>query len=56
VNRLTFHIGFHNLQLKASQDGILGHQFKKGLKSFPPSYSQSLFMVDFIENHSLLWF
>jgi hypothetical protein len=38
------------------RDGILGHQFKKRLKSFASSYSQSLLLADFKENHTLLSF
>jgi hypothetical protein len=36
--------------------GILEHEVDKRLKSFAPCYSQSLLLVDFTENHTLLWF
>jgi hypothetical protein len=39
-----------------SKDGILGHQFNKGLESFAPCYSQFLLLEDFKENHTFLWF
>jgi hypothetical protein len=36
-------------------DGILGHQFYIRLESFAPCYSQSRLLVDFKENHTLLF-
>jgi hypothetical protein len=40
------------------RDGILGHQFNKRSESFAPSYTQSILLADFKENHTgtLLWF
>jgi hypothetical protein len=37
------------------RNGILGHQFEKGLESFAPCYSQSLLLVDFKENYTLIF-
>jgi hypothetical protein len=42
--------------LNVCRNGILRHQFHKRLESFAPSYSQSLLLADFKENHTLLWF
>ena len=39
---------------EGNRDRILGHQFNKRLESFAPCYSQSLLLVDFKENHSLM--
>jgi hypothetical protein len=39
-----------------SGDGILGLQFDKRFESFDPCFSQPLVLVDFKENHYLLWF
>jgi hypothetical protein len=38
------------------RDGILGHQFNQRLEYYASYYSQSLLLVDFKENHTLLWF
>ncbi len=35
---------------------FLDINLKKRLESFVPCYSQSLLLVDFKENHTLLWF
>ncbi len=38
-------------------DWILRHQFDKGLDSFAPCYSQSILLIKFAENHTLLhWY
>jgi hypothetical protein len=39
-----------------TRDGILGHQFKKRLKSLAPCCSQFPLLADLKENNSLLWF
>ncbi len=56
---ITVHIGticmciYDNLRV---HDRILGQHFNKRLESFAPWYSKSFLLVDFKENHTLLWF
>jgi hypothetical protein len=44
------------VSLKNPRCGILRHQFNRRLESFAPSYSQSLLLADFRENHTFVWF
>jgi hypothetical protein len=50
-----FKIPAQDKRIVINTDAILGHKIHKRLV-FAPCYSQSLALVDFKENHTLLWF